>query len=128
ILLKRAGLYIFLTHAKSSDCSYRPNGEIGRRRRLKISRPQGHAGSSPASGTIHHAGYSGFSASSQVAENELSITGQSPSCSYLTALLVVLLRINIRLILATLLLGWGTRGRVFESLRPDQITPKIQSL
>ena len=32
---------------------YRPNGEIGRRRRLKISRPKGRPGSNPGSGTIH---------------------------------------------------------------------------
>ena len=36
---------------------YRPNGEIGRRRRLKISRQQWRAGSSPASGTIFHAAF-----------------------------------------------------------------------
>ena len=32
-------------------CRAGPNGEIGRRMGLKIPRPQGHAGSSPASGT-----------------------------------------------------------------------------
>lgn len=44
----QGGLYIVRSFAQR----YRPNGEIGRRRRLKISRSQGRAGSSPASGTI----------------------------------------------------------------------------
>jgi hypothetical protein len=36
---------------RSSGKCPRPDGEIGRRKRLKISRPQGHAGSIPAPGT-----------------------------------------------------------------------------
>ena len=35
-----------------TSLSFCLNGGIGRHKRLKISRPTGHAGSSPASGTI----------------------------------------------------------------------------
>lgn len=49
----QGGLYIVRSFAQR----YRPNGEIGRRRRLKISRSKGRAGSSPASGTTIHAGF-----------------------------------------------------------------------
>ena len=37
-----------------------PGGEIGRRKGLKIPRPKGHAGSSPALGTTHSKGFSDF--------------------------------------------------------------------
>ena len=35
---------------------FRPDGEIGRRKGLKIPRPLGRAGSTPAPGTSFHAG------------------------------------------------------------------------
>jgi hypothetical protein len=37
--------------SRSSGKYPRPDGEIGRRKRLKISQPQGYAGSIPAPGT-----------------------------------------------------------------------------
>lgn len=94
---------------------YRPNGEIGRRRRLKISRPKGRPGSSPGSGTTIHAG------SRKFARNVISANDQFFSAIHLAGVIFFPFRF---LVYCSVM----THGCVPELIPPFRISPLDSAL